>query len=125
MTRQVLIVGGGMGGLAAGVACARAGWEARLYEQAEKLSEVGAGIQLGPNATRILQSWGLDTAVGRVAAVPLNLRIRSALDGAELGSLRLGTALRDRYGAPYLTIHRADLQSLLVEAAQVYGVNIQ
>ncbi len=113
-----------MGGLAAGLACARAGWEVRLFEQAGKLSEVGAGIQLGPNATRILRSWGLESAVAKVAAVPVRLRIRSALDGEELGSLRL-ESLRDRYGAPYLTIHRADLQSLLRDAAEVVGVHVK
>ena len=58
MTLQALIVGGGIGGLAAALACSRAGWESRLYEQAPELSEIGAGIQLGPNATRILGDWG-------------------------------------------------------------------
>ena len=122
MTRRALIVGGGIGGLAAGIACARAGWAARLYEQAPEFSEVGAGLQLGPNATRILYAWGLGDAVARVAAVPGQLRIRSAIDGAQLGRLRLGTSLGERYGAPYLTIHRADLQALLRDAAAGCGV---
>lgn len=122
MTRQSLIVGGGLGGLAAALACRRAGWEARLYEQATVLSEVGAGIQLGPNVTRILHGWGLERAVARVAAVPRQLRVRSAFDGAELGLLRLGAAMGERYGAPYLTIHRADLQALLNDAAAQAGV---
>lgn len=120
-----LIAGGGIGGLAAAVACTRAGWGARLYEQASAFSEVGAGIQLGPNATRVLGSWGLESALARVAAVPRQLRIRSALDGAELGLLRLGAAFSARYGAPYLTIHRADLQGLLLEAARQAGVYLR
>lgn len=113
-----------MGGLAAAVACRRAGWEARLYEQAAQFSEVGAGIQLGPNATRILSAWGLEGVVARVAAVPRQLRVRSAADGADLGQLRLGATMAERYGAPYLTIHRADLQSLLKDAAGQAGVRL-
>jgi salicylate hydroxylase len=125
VTHQALIVGGGMGGLAAGIACTRAGWEARLYEQSQEFSEVGAGIQLGPNSTRILGEWGLGSAVIRVAAVPRQLLVRSAVDGAELGRLRLGRWFQERYGAPYLTIHRADLQRLLLGAARHAGVNLE
>ena len=122
MTKQVLIVGAGMGGLAAALACTRAGWEPRLYEQAAQLSEVGAGIQLGPNATRVLEAWGLQGALAAVAAFPQQLRVRSALDGAQLGRLRLGAAFSGRYGAPYATVHRADLQNLLLDAARRAGV---
>jgi salicylate hydroxylase len=57
--RRVFVAGGGMGGLAAALQCVRAGWETHLYEQARDFSEVGAGIQLGPNTTRILVGWGL------------------------------------------------------------------
>ena len=63
VTRRVAVAGGGMGGLAAALACARAGWHARVYEQAREFSEVGAGIQLGPNTTRILIGWGLEQAL--------------------------------------------------------------
>ncbi|MEO7392641.1 MAG: FAD-dependent monooxygenase [Ramlibacter sp.] len=122
MARQAMIVGGGMGGLAAALACARAGWEARVYEQAGAFSEVGAGIQLGPNSTRILTEWGLDGALARVAAFPARLRVRSALDGAELAQLRLGADFTTRYGDPYATVHRADLQALLLDAARDNGV---
>jgi salicylate hydroxylase len=125
VTRQVIIVGGGMGGLAAALACSRAGWDARLYEQAAQFSEVGAGIQLGPNATRILDDWGLDGALSAVAAFPQCLRVRSALDGAQLGLLRLGSAFTARYGAPYATVHRADLQGLLVDAARQAGAYLK
>jgi salicylate hydroxylase len=122
VTRQALIVGGGIGGLAAAIACTRAGWGARLYEQAPEFSEVGAGIQLGPNATRILAGWGLQDALSRVSAFPQQLLARSALDGRMLGCLGLGNAFNRRYGAPYVTVHRADLQGLLVQAAQSAGV---
>ncbi|ROZ71212.1 FAD-dependent monooxygenase [Ramlibacter sp. WS9] len=122
MTRQVLIVGAGIGGLSAALAASRAGWLPRLYEQAPHLSEVGAGIQLGPNTTRILHSWGLDRALAQVAAFPQRLRVRSAHDGGELGTLALGDTLAQRYGAPYACVHRADMQALLLEAARMEGV---
>jgi salicylate hydroxylase len=114
-----------MGGLAAGLACARAGWGVRLFEQAAQFSEVGAGLQLGPNATRILADWGLDGPLVAVAAFPQQLRVRSALDGRQLAALRLGTEFNLRYGAPYATIHRADLQGLLVDAARRAGVQLK
>jgi salicylate hydroxylase len=125
MTMQALVAGGGIGGLAAALASARAGWQARLYEQAPAFSEVGAGIQLGPNATRILTAWGLGDALGAVAAFPRCLRVRSATDGAELAAMRLGTTFSDRYGAPYATVHRADLQRLLLDAARESGVRLK
>jgi salicylate hydroxylase len=121
MTSRVLIAGGGMGGLAAALACARAGCEIRLFEQAAVFSEVGAGIQLGPNATRILEQWGLAQSLRDVAAFPDRLRVRSGVDGGQLGVLRLGDVFRQRYGAPYATLHRADLQGLLLDAAQAAG----
>ena len=65
--KQVLIAGGGIGGLAAALACARQGVAVQLLERAAQLSEVGAGIQIGPNVTRILQAWGLQDALARVA----------------------------------------------------------
>jgi salicylate hydroxylase len=125
VTRQVLIAGGGIGGLAAALACTRAGWDARLYEQSAQFSEVGAGIQLGPNATRILDDWGLDRALEAIAFFPEELRVRSAIDGDQLGRLRLGTAFARRYGAPYATVHRADLQDLLLKAAREAGANLE
>lgn len=118
---QLLIAGGGMGGLAAALGCSRSGWQPRIFEQASQFSEVGAGIQLGPNATRILASWDLAGALSAVAAFPRQLRVRSARDGAQLGALRLGQAFEERYGAPYATVHRADLQAVLVEAVRATG----
>lgn len=119
---QLLIAGGGMGGLAAALACSRAGWQPRIFEQAKQFSEVGAGIQLGPNAMRILASWNLVGPLSAVAAFPQQLRVRSARDGAQLGALSLGEAFEGRYGAPYATVHRADLQAVLVEAVRSTGV---
>jgi salicylate hydroxylase len=118
MHTDVLIAGGGIGGLAAGLACSRAGCHVRLYERADAFTEVGAGIQMGPNVTRVLQSWGLDEALQQVAAYPERLQVRHALSGAELGALPLGQSMVQRYGAPYATIHRADLHQLLLQALQ-------
>jgi salicylate hydroxylase len=120
--KQVLIAGGGIGGLAAALACARQGVAVQLLERAAQLSELGAGIQIGPNVTRILQTWGLQDAVARVAAFPQRLQARDAQTGQVLGSLRLGERAQTLYGAPYATIHRADLHALLWDAAQAAGV---
>lgn len=118
LQRSVLVAGGGIGGLAAALACARSGQPVQLFERSPALAEAGAGIQLGPNVTRMLQAWGLAASLQAVAAYPENLVIRSADTGAELGRLRLGAQARARYGAPYATIHRADLQALLLQAVQ-------
>jgi salicylate hydroxylase len=125
VTRELLVAGGGIGGLAAALAARRAGWEARVFEQAEAFSEVGAGIQLGPNATRILHEWELlQGELGRLVVAPSRLRARDGADGAHLGVLELGGAMLRRYGAPYLTVHRADLQAALLRAAQSGGVRL-
>lgn len=118
MHTDVMIAGGGIGGLAAGLACSRAGCHVRLYERADTFTEVGAGIQMGPNVMRVLQGWELDAALRQVAAYPERLQVRHALSGAELGVLPLGSSMAQRYGAPYATIHRADLQQLLLQALQ-------
>ena len=125
MTNRVLIAGGGMGGLGAAIACRQAGWTARLYERTETLREVGAGIQLGPNATRILAAWGLDEALRAVAAQPRQLRVRDGGGGHEVGTMRLGPAFMQRYGAPYLTVHRADLQAVLLQGARDAGAEVR
>lgn len=125
MTRELLIAGGGIGGLAAAVAARRAGWETRLFEQAPALSEVGAGIQLGPNTTRVLRAWDLLRGeLAQQVVAPPRLRVRDAVDGRELGCLELGGAIARRYGAPYLAVHRADLQAALLAAAQRAGTRL-
>jgi len=115
-SRQTLIVGGGIGGLAAALACSRAGSRVALFERTPSFAEVGAGVQLGPNVTRVLHGWGLQAAMAHVAAFPERLQVRNAVSGAELGVLRLGDAAVARYGAPYVTVHRADLHSVLLAA---------
>lgn len=116
--RNILISGGGIGGLAAALACARAGLPVALFERAADFTEVGAGIQLGPNVVGVLHGWGLQDALAGVAAFPDRLQVRCATSGSELGVSRLGEISVARYGSPYVTIHRADLQALLLAAVQ-------
>lgn len=123
--KQVVVTGGGIGGLAAALACARQGVPVQLLERAAQLSEVGAGIQIGPNVTRILQAWGLGGALAQVAAFPQRLQARDAQTGQVLGSLRLGERAQALYGAPYATIHRADLQAMLHTAVQAASVDVR
>jgi salicylate hydroxylase len=117
MPLQLLIAGGGIGGLAGALALARAGHRIEVLEQAPAFGEVGAGIQLGPNATRRLQALGLADALDGIAARPEALVVRAADDDAELARLPLGEAMQRRYGAPYCCVHRADLHALLQVAA--------
>ena len=114
MTRRLVIAGGGIGGLAAALACARAGWQVHLHERTAAFTEVGAGLQLGPNVTRRLRAWDLSGALDAVAAFPDRLQLRDAASGEERGVLRLGAHACARYGAPYATLHRADLLDLLL-----------
>lgn len=121
---QAVIAGGGIGGLAGALSLSLAGWDVRLLERAAEFSEVGAGIQMGPNVVRVLQSWGLGDALKGVAAFPGWLRVRSAQTGGQLAAMRLGDTIAQRYGAPYATIHRADLHALLLDAVQAGGAHL-
>ena len=124
MNRNVLIAGGGIAGMATGFAVARAGWVAKVFERASEFSEVGAGVQLGPNVTRILQAVGLGDALKHVAAFPAGLQARSMNSGEVLATLPLKDAV-STYGAPYVTLHRADLHGLLLRASVREGVQVQ
>ncbi|TFY97008.1 FAD-dependent oxidoreductase [Ramlibacter rhizophilus] len=117
-----MVAGAGIGGLAAALAATRAGWLAHVFEQSAQLGEVGAGIQLGPNATRLLRAWDLLPAALLQGCAPERVVARDAQGGHELGVLPLGREAEARYGAPYLTIHRAELHGLLQQAAQAAGV---
>jgi salicylate hydroxylase len=124
MNRNVLIAGGGIAGMAVGFAAASVGWQVTVFERAAEFSEVGAGVQLGPNVTRILHAWGLGDALKQVAAFPGALHARSMTTGEVLATLHLKDVVTT-YGAPYVTLHRADLHNLLLQAATREGVHIQ
>jgi len=118
MNSNVLIAGGGIGGMGLAVALSRAGLSVDLLEQTPEFSEVGAGIQLGPNAVRVLSDWGLSNALQAVAAFPDRLRVCDAHQGTVLGELALSERAQQKYGQPYATIHRADALQVLLAAAQ-------
>jgi salicylate hydroxylase len=120
---DVVVVGGGIGGLASALALTRAGAAVRVLEQASRFGEVGAGLQMAPNATRILRSWGLLDEVVARGVLPRRLVMRDAVDGRELSHLDLADVDR-RYGAPYVVIHRSDLHAILVRACRAAGVDL-
>lgn len=108
-TIRVAVVGAGIAGLTVAAALARSGIRADVYEQAEELGEVGAGIQLSPNATRLLGRLGLTSYLEQVATRPEAVEMRRWDTGEVLMSSVLGAACEARYGAPYYAVHRADL----------------
>lgn len=110
---RVLIIGGGIGGLTAALALRKFGFDAHVYEQASLLREVGAGVQTGPNAVRVLEWLGLAEPLRRIAVVPLSIDARDWQSGEILGRVPLAEAALSRYGAPYYHLHRADLQGVL------------
>lgn len=115
---RVLIAGGGIGGLAAAIALGRRNIESEVLERSRFTEETGAGIQLGPNATRALAALGVLEAIGARAFRPDAIAIYDGLTGRKLTSVPLGGRAEDRYGAPYLTLHRADLHAGLRVAAE-------
>ncbi|MCX6464545.1 MAG: FAD-dependent monooxygenase [Pseudonocardiales bacterium] len=121
---DVVVVGGGIGGLAAAVCCARRGLAVRVLEQARAYGEVGAGIQLAPNATRVLHRLGLLDRLRDVGVRPRRLVLSDAVTGAELTHLPLDD-LTARYGGPYVVLHRSDLLDALLDAARAAGVALE
>jgi len=117
----MIIVGGGIGGLAAALACGQAGARPQVLERAATFSEVGAGIQMGPNVTRILHAWGLAEDLQEIGFVPRKLDAKDTQTGQIIGTLRLGQRSLDTYGAPYFTVHRADLHRVLLKKIRSSG----
>jgi salicylate hydroxylase len=121
---RVAIIGAGLGGLAAAAALRQRGIEALVYERAPTLGEVGAGIQLGPNAVRVLRSLGLEAALRAVACEPVNI-VSVAWNDAHLRFREpLKATAATQFGAPYLTAHRADLHRLLCGLLPDQGVRL-
>jgi salicylate hydroxylase len=116
----VIVVGAGIGGLTAALLLARAGWPVTLIERRVALDEEGAGLQLSPNASRILIGMGLGDTLERQAGSPERIRIRRGADGGEIASITLGSRALERYGAPYVVAHRADLAALLLDAVKAH-----
>jgi salicylate hydroxylase len=123
---KFLIAGAGIAGLSAALALSQSNHHVTVLEQAQGLSEVGAGIQLGPNAMRILMAWGLGETIRDKGCEPMHLTIRDARDDRVLTSRPLNDqdAASTKYGAPHVCIRRADLQSILLQAAQDAGASV-
>jgi len=116
--RKVLIIGGGIGGLAAALALARQGIRIELLEQAEQIGEIGAGIQLAANAFAALDALGVgEVARGRAVFTDF-LSLRDAIDTHEIARVDVGAPYRERFGNPYAVIHRADIHLSILEAVQ-------
>lgn len=115
---SAVVVGAGIGGLTTALLLARQGRSVTLFERRTALDEAGAGIQLSPNASRVLVALGLGPALARHAVTPDELVVRSLSSGRRLAGMPLGETMRARFGAPYWVIHRADLHTLLLDAAR-------
>jgi 2-polyprenyl-6-methoxyphenol hydroxylase-like FAD-dependent oxidoreductase len=116
--RPVLIAGGGIGGLAAALALARRGVAAHVLEAEAHVSESGAGIQIGPNGSRILRAFGLGDALAAEAGRPLGILLRDGPSGKTLAEIPLGAEAERRYGAPYHVVERRVLHRILLDGAR-------
>ncbi len=110
----ILIVGGGIGGLAAALGLAQKGFRSIVLERAHELGEIGAGIQIGPNAFHAFDYLGVGNEARAQAVYIDNLRLMDAMDGQEITRIPLGDAFRKRFGNPYAVVHRADLHRVLL-----------
>lgn len=115
--QQVLIVGGGIGGLTAALALAGQGIPAQVIEQTAEFKEIGAGIQLGPNVFWMFEKLRLIEPISALAVFPENLVMLDSITGEEVTRIPLGAAFRKKFHHPYALIHRADLHNVLLEAA--------
>jgi 2-polyprenyl-6-methoxyphenol hydroxylase-like FAD-dependent oxidoreductase len=117
----VLIAGGGIGGLAAALALVRRGFSVRVFEQAPEIGEIGAGIQLGPNAFNAFDALGVGEKARSRAVYIEHMVMHDAIDGHQVGLIPTGEAFRERFGNPYAVIHRVDVHHALLEGAQETG----
>jgi salicylate hydroxylase len=122
VSTHILIAGAGIGGLGAALALSHIGKIADIkvtvLEQAEAFGEIGAGVQISPNAFKVLSNWGLGDALLKTANFPKSFQVRSTASGHLIGQLEMGEKAKNRYGFPFATLHRADLHALLLNAVR-------
>ncbi|KIW96495.1 uncharacterized protein Z519_03564 [Cladophialophora bantiana CBS 173.52] len=123
---NIVIVGAGLAGLAAAISCALAGHRVTVFEAAKELAEIGAGLQITPNASRLFREWGLEDSIKALAAIPKVLAVHRYRDGKVLAEDReFDKSIQQKYGIPFLDIHRVDLQNILYNKALSLGVIVQ
>lgn len=123
---DIIVIGAGLGGLSAAISCALGGHKVTLLEGARQLAEIGAGLQITPNASRLFQQWGIDKALEPKAAEPTLLAVHRYSDGKVLAMQEdFDKKIRARYGAPFWDLHRVDLQRAMAHRAQELGVDLR
>jgi len=122
--QKIIISGGGIGGAAGALALSLRGAEVTLYERAPEFKEVGAGLQIGPHGVKMLEKWGLKERVFESGYLPERMQFRDAITTEPILTMDFGEDFQQHYGGRYLVIHRSDLLSILVEAAQKAGATL-
>ncbi len=119
--QPILIAGGGIGGFAAALALAKQGFKVQVFEQTPEIGEIGAGIQLGPNAFHAFDALGIGEIARSKAVYTDYMVMHDAIDEYQVGKIPTDEKFRERFGNPYAVIHRADIHGSLVEGAKKYG----
>ncbi|KAJ3459054.1 hypothetical protein MRS44_015127 [Fusarium solani] len=123
---DIIVVGAGISGLATAISCLLSGHRVTIFEAAKELGEVGAGLQITPNASWILKEWGVPDSLWKLAAEPTCLSVHRYSDGKILAMEKdFGKKIRSKYRAPFVALHRADLHKALYERSHQLGVEIQ
>ena len=115
---KIVVVGAGIGGLALALALLKRGMDVEVYEQASELKEIGAGVQISSNGTRVLHALGLEREIRELGAVPTGKEIRLWNTGQTWKLFDLGVISVERYGFPYVFLYRGDLQAILLNAVR-------
>ena len=121
---RIAIIGAGLGGLSAAIALDRAGFDVQVYERSRQLGEIGAGIQISPNASRILHGFGLEEALSSVVVRPNRGVLRRWDDNSVLTSQPLGQQMIEEFGSPYYHVHRAQLHAVLRSAVDEQRIHL-